>query len=155
MIKYIEITNRDTAKKVLELQKESYQVEAEYIGTSDIPPLKETLEELMSCGETFIGYFDAGTLAGVLSYKVDEKLIDIHRVMVHPSFFRRGIAKDLVCYLEIMHLSAAEVIVSTGAKNLPAVRLYLKLGFEKMEEVLLGGHVLVANFKKKVKRDSL
>lgn len=154
MIKYIDISHLDTAKKVLDLQKVSYLIEAKYIGTINIPPLMEKLEELMDCKETFLGSFVDGYLAGVLSYKVDHELIDIHRLMVHPDYFRKGIGKELICYLEIMHLSAKEIIVSTGAKNTPAVNLYFNLGFEKIEEREVYGGVLVANFKKIIKRDS-
>lgn len=153
MITYMDINNHDLAEIVWELQKVSYLVEADYIGTMDIPPLKETLQELRDCGETFIGFFEDGVLAGVLSYKMDHDIMDIHRLMVHPSFFRRGIGKELICYLEIMHLSAREMTVSTGAKNSPAINLYLKLGFEKLEEREYGD-VLVAHFKKVLKRDS-
>lgn len=153
MIKFIDICDQNITNEVWNLQRISYLVEAEYIGTMDIPPLKESLMELMNCGETFIGAYIDGQLAGVLSYKIEGDKVDIHRVMVHPSYFRRGIGKELICFLEIMHLSAKEIIVSTGAKNTPAVNLYLKLGFEKKDERVYGD-VRVANFHKHIKRDS-
>lgn len=154
MIKQIEIRSKEVAKEVLKLQRVSYQVEAEYIGTNDIPPLKETLGELVNCGENFLGYMAEERFAGVLSYKLDKGIVDIHRVMVHPDYFRRGIAKDLIGYLELMYPAVGEMIVSTGAKNNPAVQLYLKLGFERLEDKIYSDHIHVANFAKKKKRDS-
>lgn len=154
MIEKINIENEEQAKTVLELQRESYKVEAEYIGSDDIPPLKETLVELMSCEENFIGYFEEETLAGAISFKYGEGIVDIHRMVVHPNHFRKGIAKTLISTLETMHPSANKMIVSTGALNIPAVSLYLRQGFEKVEETLFHGHVLVAHFEKNMKRDS-
>lgn len=138
------------AKEVLLLQKESYRVEAEYIGTDEIPPLKESLEQLKECGEEFIGYFEDGKLVGALSYKMVSNVLDIHRVMVHPMHFRKGIARELLSYVESF---ADEIIVSTGAMNHPAVKLYLKSGFEKTGEQTVGNGIHIANFRKQMKRD--
>lgn len=142
----------EKGEEVLRLQMQSYKVEAEYIGTEDIPPLKETLDELLHCGEEFVGYFVDDTLAGVLSYKFKKGVIDIHRVMVHPNFFRRGIARSLIRYLEDKIDTAEFVIVSTGAKNSPAVKLYQKLGFEVLDQSVFGD-LVVTNFKKKLEKD--
>lgn len=148
MIKEIDINHY--GEVVLRLQRESYKIEAEYIGSYEIPPLTETLKELINSGETFIGYFSEGELAGVLSYKFKKGIIDIHRVMVHPKFFRKGIAKNLVNYIENELETAEFMVVSTGAKNEPAVDLYLKLGFEKMDDRVFGNGIVVTNFKKKL-----
>ncbi|WP_449623072.1 GNAT family N-acetyltransferase [Robertmurraya sp. Marseille-Q9965] len=142
----------DKGEEVLSLQRQAYKIEAAYIGTEDIPPLKETMEELLQCGEEFIGYFVEDTLAGVLSYKFTKGVIDIHRVMVHPSFFRRGIAGSLIHYIEDKTDSAEFVIVSTGAENAPAVKLYQNLGFEVLDQSVFGD-LVVTNFKKKLKKD--
>ncbi|MGG0718102.1 GNAT family N-acetyltransferase [Robertmurraya massiliosenegalensis] len=136
---------------VLELQKQSYQVEAELIGSYEIPPLKEALEQLVSSDELFIGYFIEGRLVGVLSYKVIKGVIDLHRVMVHPSYFRKGIAKSMVKHVEKQYEDALFMIVSTGAKNLPAIEFYKRLGFEKIDENVYG-QIVVTNFKKKLSR---
>lgn len=132
---------------VLDLQRKSYKVEADLIGTDEIPPLKETFEQLQECGETFIGYYIDGRLAGAVSYKKEEgNVMDIHRMMVHPNFFRRGIARKLINQLE--QISYSEIIVSTGAANTPAVKLYEKLGFERQKDSVVGDGLLIANFKK-------
>lgn len=136
---------------VLELQKQSYQIEAELIGSYEIPPLQETLEQLVSSDEVFMGYFIEEKLVGVLSYKITKGVIDLHRVMVHPEYFRRSIAKSLVDDVERKHGDAAFMIVSTGAKNLPAIELYKRLGFDKIDENVYG-EIAVTNFKKKLSR---
>jgi 8-oxo-dGTP pyrophosphatase MutT (NUDIX family)/ribosomal protein S18 acetylase RimI-like enzyme len=133
--------------EVLDLQRKSYRIEADLIGTDEIPPLKETFEQLQDCGETFIGCYIEGRLAGAISFKKDGEVIDIYRMMVHPDFFRRGIAQKLIAQLE--QVAYSEVIVSTGAENTPAVKLYEKLDFERQEDSVVGNGLVLANFKKR------
>ncbi|MBT2637736.1 MULTISPECIES: GNAT family N-acetyltransferase [unclassified Bacillus (in: firmicutes)] len=133
--------------EVLELQRKSYKIEADLIGTDEIPPLKETFEQLQDCGETFIGYYMEGRLAGALSFKKEGKVIDIHRMMVHPDFFRRGIAKKLIFQLE--QIGYSEMLVSTGADNKPATKLYEKLGFKRQNDSVVGNGLVLAHFKKR------
>ena len=132
--------------EVLDLQRKSYRIEAELIGTDQIPPLKETFEELQDCAETFIGCYIEDRLAGAISFKKEEQVIDIHRMMVHPDFFRRGIAGKLLSQLEQFEYS--QMIVSTGAANKPAVKLYEKFGFERQHDSVVGDGLVIANFKK-------
>jgi 8-oxo-dGTP pyrophosphatase MutT (NUDIX family)/ribosomal protein S18 acetylase RimI-like enzyme len=132
--------------EVLDLQRKSYKIEAGLIGTDEIPPLKETFEQLQDCGETFIGCYIEGRIAGAVSFKKEGEVIDIYRMMVHPEFFRRGIAQMLIAQLE--QIGYSEMIVSTGAENTPAVKLYEKLGFERQEDSVVGNGLALANFKK-------
>lgn len=132
--------------EVLDLQRKSYKIEADLIGTDEIPPLKETFEQLQGCGETFIGCYIDGKLAGAISYLKKGKVLDIYRMMVHPEFFRRGIAKKLIAQLE--QIGYSEMIVSTGAANTPAIELYEKLGFERQNDSVVGNGLVIANFKK-------
>ncbi|WP_052737877.1 hypothetical protein [Bacillus sp. SA1-12] len=57
MIKIIDIRNRNNAEDVLNIQITSYKVEAEIIGSYEIPPLKDTIYTLQLCGETLFGYY--------------------------------------------------------------------------------------------------
>jgi 8-oxo-dGTP pyrophosphatase MutT (NUDIX family)/GNAT superfamily N-acetyltransferase len=145
----ISLSHIITAAEVLDLQRKSYIIEAELIGTNEIPPLKETLEQLQNCGETFIGYYIENRLAGAVSYKMEAGTLDIHRVMVHPDFFRRGIAAKLTTHIQSLEKAATKVIVSTGAANQPAVRLYEKLGFQRTEDSVVGNGLVIANFIKR------
>jgi hypothetical protein len=50
-IKEMNIQDEEIAKRVLSLQREAYKIEADLIGSMEIPPLKESLQELMDCEE--------------------------------------------------------------------------------------------------------
>ncbi len=147
VIREIELLDVMAAAEILELQRKSYRMEADLIGSDEIPPLKETFEQLQNCGETFLGCYIDGSLAGAVSFKKDGEVMDIHRMMVHPDFFRRGIARKLIAYLEQQNFS--EIIVSTGAANAPAIKLYEKLGFDRQNDSVVGGGMVIANFKKR------
>ncbi|MFD4641957.1 GNAT family N-acetyltransferase [Lentzea sp. NPDC058436] len=106
------------------VQRLAYAVEAELIGFDGIPPLHETLEELRATEEVFLGLHDDEGLVGAVSYRLDGSTVDIHRLVVHPRAFRRGIASKL-----LDALPPGPQIVSTGTKNEPALKLYRKRGF--------------------------
>jgi ribosomal protein S18 acetylase RimI-like enzyme len=138
VIESIDITLQPEALRVLELQRVSYQIEADLIGLSLIPPLRESFEALQSCGEVFHGWFEAGRLLGFISHKLEDgtvgnQYVDIHRVAVHPNGFRRGIAKQLLEFVLNLEPSATRAIVQTGSLNVPACKLYLSFGFEILE----------------------
>jgi len=74
--------------------------------------------------------------------------LDIHRVAVHPSQFRKGIARKMLEFIEKIYDSIEEIVVSTGAKNQPAINLYVKLGFKKLEKYEIAENVYMVSFKK-------
>ena len=150
MIKKIDITNHKFAKEVFNIQIPSYKVEAEIIGCHDIPPLRDTVESLQQCGETFFGYYLNGELCGVISIKTANCVIDIHRLMVHPKHFRKGIAKNLLDFVESDKEKSETIIVSTGSENSPAVDFYLKNGFSKTGDKRVTERLSLTFFKKEI-----
>lgn len=131
MIRKIDITDPKMANDVLKVQIPSYMVEAKIINYYDIPPLKDTVETLQACNETFFGYFIHEELCGAISLKIENKIIDIHRLIISPKHFRKGIAKRLLEFIERNYQYIKTIIVSTGAKNLPAVNFYMKMDSQK------------------------
>jgi len=150
LIKKIDITNLKFVEEVLNIQIPSYKVEAEIIDFYDIPPLKDTVYTLQQCGETFFGYYLNEELCGVISIKVENSIIDIHRLMVHPKHFKKGIAKMLLDFIENDIEGFEKIIVSTGSKNTPAVTFYLKNGFSKTEEIRITERLSITKFKKEI-----
>ena len=150
MIKRLQLTEDIVLNKILELQRASYAVEAQLLGFDGIPALTETVEALKCCKEEFYGYFFEDSLAGIISYKIIGTSLDIHRVAVHPAFFRKGIADKLLEYIEGININQGlkNIIVSTGSANLPAIRLYYKHGFIRSGEKQVSEGVYVTFFRK-------
>jgi ribosomal protein S18 acetylase RimI-like enzyme len=114
---------------VWDLQRASYAVEAELIGFDGIPPLRESLQELRDCGESFLGVDDETGLAGAVSWaRLPDGTLDICRLMVHPRAHRRGVATALLDGLDRAE-PAGRAVVSTGTANYPALALYRRRGF--------------------------
>ncbi len=148
MIKQLNVWDDKTAEQIVDLQKKAYVMEAELIGFYDIPPLKDTVDDVKHCDEIFYGYYEDDVLAGLISYKLEEEVLDIYRVAVRPEYFRRGIARQMVEFIQTNNKGIRKTIVSTGLKNQPAVSLYLKLGFKKVREVEVAHDVYIACFEK-------
>ncbi|MEO2075357.1 MAG: GNAT family N-acetyltransferase [Bacillus sp. (in: firmicutes)] len=149
MIKEINLQDRGLAKQLLELQRASYLVEAKLINFFEIPPLKESLEELIKCGETFLCYFEEKTLAGAISYTVNGDELTICRMVVHPAHFRKGIAQKLLSEVESRNSQIFVYKVSTGKDNPPAKNLYLKNGFTFVSDFEVVPGLYISNFEKR------
>jgi GNAT superfamily N-acetyltransferase len=145
---FLDLGDRAVALDVLHLQRLAYGVEADQIGSDTIPPLQETLEELQACGETFLGAIDNGEIVGAISWRVVERTLDIHRLVVRPDHFRRGIATSLVRAALEAEPGAKQVIVQTGTGNAPAEAFYLREGFEHVDDLDVAGGIRVARFGK-------
>lgn len=150
MIQRLNLQERDEATAVLALQKLSYRQEANLIGSDQIPPLRETLEALQQSTETFYGYFLSSQLAGAISYKRESDLLDIYRMMVHPDYFRRGIARALLQYVEGCEPGIKRIVVSTASLNVPARTLYKHQGFTATAEEEIIPRLWIIHFEKRL-----
>jgi len=148
MIKRLHVQNSRVAERVLQVQIPAYQVEAQWIGFEGIPYLKDTLETLAASEEVFYGIEYEGELAGVIGFEEKEELLDICRLVVHPRHFRKGIGRCLVEHVLENHGHGKKVVVRTGRQNLPAIRLYEKLGFAIAGEREIAPGVFLAIFER-------
>lgn len=146
----LDLGDLETATELLELQRRAYRVEAELIGCDGIPPLHETLLELRGCGESFLGARVDGRLVGAVSWRRAGDTLDIHRLVVDPGAFRRGTGSALVSAVLAAEPGATHAIVQTGADNEPARALYLRAGFEPVDELVLDGGLRIARFQRRL-----
>jgi ribosomal protein S18 acetylase RimI-like enzyme len=149
MIKRIEFNNKGIVEQLFHLQRASYLIEAELINFFDIPPLKETFDELLECGETFHGYFEGEELAGAISYTTEGELLTICRTVVHPNHFRKGIAQKLLKDIEDANREYPVLSVSTGKDNTPAKNLYVKNGYKLVGDIEVAPNFYISNFEKR------
>lgn len=148
IIKRLDVKDLITAEKVVDVQKVSYKVEADMIGFQKIPPMLESVEKLMECTDVFHGCFIDDRLAGIAAYRFDDDHMRISRVAVHPDFFRKGVASGLIDHILLEREGYDRVVVGTGQKNVPAVTLYEKKGFTKIEDIEIAPGVGYRKFEK-------
>jgi GNAT superfamily N-acetyltransferase len=144
----LDLADSEVASELLTLQRQAYECEARLIGSRQIPPLNETLPQLQSCGETFLGAFIAGRLVGAISWRILSETIDVHRLMVDPLHLRRGIGVTLLRAALGADASVTRAIVQTGADNEPAKALYLGEGFDQTEEFEVVPGLRIVRFSK-------
>ncbi|KGX84750.1 GNAT family N-acetyltransferase [Pontibacillus marinus] len=128
MIKELNHNDPAVAQLIVGLQKRSYQLEADILGVTSLPPFDEGEVEVQSSEENFIGYVSEEKVYGFASY---EKLFEgylITRLGVDPDHLRKGIGTSMLNYFEERAMYPLEIM--TGKDNIPAVRLYEKHGFE-------------------------
>ncbi len=147
MIKKIDMSDRKNAESILSIQILAYHIEAELIGTHELPPLKETIDSLQSSGETFYGFYEDKDLRGVISIDIDGKEAKINRLFVHPDHFKRRIAQSLLDSIE-KKFESKKIKVATGSKNTPAIHFYQKNRFKKLKETLVDEELSSTFFEK-------
>lgn len=129
----LDLLDAEVQNNILHLQRVSYRHEEELLGFP-IPRTEDTAEDLLASGEVFIGMMQDGVLLGLLAFAADEEALDIHRVAVDPDYFQQGVATDLIQFLFDAFSTVRCCHVTTGALNAPAIRLYEKMGFRRVED---------------------
>ena len=137
------------ADEVVTLQRASYRIEADILGARTLPVLKESPRKLRRAREHFLGAFEGERLVGAVSWKRKGALVDIHRLVVHPDCFRRGIANALLDALEALQPDAERWMVATGAVNEPARKLYEGHGFVAVGEQLVDGSITIVTYERR------
>ena len=79
-------------QEILQLQYLAYQTEAALFGTKDIPPLKQTLDEVIAeCKSGIIlKLTENGRIIGSVRAREQDGTVYIGKLMVHPDYRRRG-----------------------------------------------------------------
>lgn len=122
---------RDDLEQILQLQYLAYQSEAALFGTQDIPPLKQTLDEVR---EEFEGGLilkmvgEDGKIIGSVRVQEKDGTVYIGKLMVHPDYRRRGYGKQLLKEIERRFPNRwLELFTSTKSSN--NIKLYRSLGY--------------------------
>ena len=149
-VRPLDLDAAGVAEDVVALQRASYRVEADILGARSLPVLKESPRKLRRTREQFLGAYEGERLVGAVSWKRSGALVDIHRLVVHPDRFRRGIAHALLEALEQLQADAERWMVATGAVNQPARRLYERHGFEPVGEQLVDGSITIVTYERRV-----
>lgn len=133
MIKRLEHTDLEMAKKIRSIFQMSYKVEAKLLKAIDFPPLKRPLKDFTISKTTFYGYYMEEHLSGVIEISCHHEYTHINSLVVDPIFFRQGIASNLMEFV-LKKLDSNLFVVETGLSNEPATRLYKNFGFKEVTQ---------------------
>lgn len=132
----IEKAQKYDCKEILELQYLAYQSEAKLFGNMDIPPLKQTVEEVYDEFEkgTILKAVDenGGIIGSVRAYQ-EGGTVYIGKLMVHPKMQGKGIGTKLLLEIENEYPNQRYELF-TSTKSISNIRLYKRLGYEIFKE---------------------
>ena len=122
----------DDLQEILQLQYLAYQTEAALFGNKEIPPLKQTLDEVVE-------EFNSGIILKMIDENnriicsVRAKELDgtvyIGKLMVRPDYRRRGFASRLMTEIE-NHFPNKRYELFTSTRSIDNIRLYTRLGYK-------------------------
>jgi GNAT superfamily N-acetyltransferase len=135
MIKILNNQNPVVTVRMRQVFHASYAIEAEILQADNFPPLKRTLDEYRDTDTQFYGYLQKHDLAAVIEIRHLKSSIHIQSLVVDPYYFRQGIAAQLLDYV-LHHNNTPLFTVETGLANIPAIKLYEKLGFKEVRQYL-------------------
>ena len=126
----IKKAERSDLKEILQLQYIAYQSEADLFGSRDIPPLKQTLDEVIvewNSG-TILKMADNNTIIGSVRAKESGGTVYIGKLMVHPDYRHKGYGTMLLSEIEKCFPDKRYELF-TSTRSLDNIRLYQKLGY--------------------------
>ncbi len=132
----IDKAQKEDLKEILDLQYLAYQSEAALFGTNDIPPLKQTLDEVVdeyNSGVVLKMIDDSNRIIGSVRAKESNGTVFIGKLMVHPDFRGNGYGKMLLKEIE-GYFPQKRYELFTSTRSVSNIRLYEKLGYKIFTE---------------------
>jgi len=133
MIELLDHHSESVANEIYEVFQLSYEVEAVLVGSEDFPPLRRSASHIRSSSSQFLGERVEADLASVIEFSHSGDILSIDSLVVHPEYFRRGLASQLLKSL-LARVCWRTADVETAVANAPAIDLYEKSGFSKSKQ---------------------
>lgn len=121
---------------ILKLQYLAYQSEAALFGTRDIPPLKQTLDEVTeeyNNGIILKMTDDSGTIIGSVRAHEAGGTVYIGKLMVHPDHQKKGYGSLLLTRIEEC-FPGKRYELFTSTRSVDNIRLYKKMGYKEYKQ---------------------
>jgi ribosomal protein S18 acetylase RimI-like enzyme len=145
--------NIEDAELILKLQKLAYISEAEILGDYNIPPLKQTLEEII---EEFkqrlvLKAIVKNKIIGSVRAHLKNGTCFIGKLIVDPDHQNIGIGTKLTNEIEVRFKHAKRFELFTSSKSQKNIYLYQKLGYNIFKEEKINETLTLVYLDKKVK----
>lgn len=121
-------------EEILQLQYLAYQSEAALFGSNDIPPLKQTIDEVVE-------EYHKGVILKLVAYNKiigsiraweTEGTIQVGKLMVHPDYRHCGYGTKLLNEIE-SYFSQKRFVLFTSTRSINNLRMYQRKGYKEFE----------------------
>ena len=136
--------------EILRLQYLAYQSEAALFGTDDIPPLKQTLNEVIAEYEKGIILklvTDDNVIIGSVRAREENKSVYIGKLMVHPDHRHKGDGTRLLTEIEKC-FTCERYELFTSTRSVDNIRLYEKNGYKEYKREALNNELIFVYMQK-------
>lgn len=126
----------EEAGEILRLQKTAYVSEAELIDDFTIPPMKQTMDEILSefTRQIFLTVTRDNKIVGSVRVYEEKGTCYIGKLIVHPDYQNSGIGTRLLHEAEKQFPDAERYELFTGQKSQRNLHLYGKNGYSVFRE---------------------
>jgi GNAT superfamily N-acetyltransferase len=140
------------AAEILALQRLAYRSEAQIYGDWTLPPLLQTLEEVLEQfrNHVFLKAVIEGSIIGSARACMSASTCHIGRLIVHPNWRNQGIGTRLLLVAERMHSDAGRFELFTGSRSSGNLRHYRRLGYKEFRREPLSNQVVLVYLEKRV-----
>ncbi len=154
---HIEHAATADAREILALQRLAFQREAQRYHEPVLPPLRQTLAELVAEFEThlIVKAIVEDSIVGSVRASAEAGACSIGRLMVHSRLQRQGIGAALMRHIEAHFPDAKQFQLSTGAQSMVNIRLYEGLGYTIIATEPVTDRVSVVIMTKMAQRPAL
>ncbi|MBE6759644.1 MAG: GNAT family N-acetyltransferase [Ruminococcaceae bacterium] len=151
----IERAQKGDLAEILALQYLAYQSEARLFDDPDIPPLKQTLEEVEAEYERGVilkATDDGGAIIGSVRAHRGNGTVYIGKLMVHPDRQRKGIGSALLEAME-REFPGQRYELFTSTRSVGNIRLYQRTGYRAFREEQISGDLCFVYMEKNPKSE--
>ena len=138
------------AAEILNIQKSAFHRQGILYNDMTLPPLVQTLDELVQDFKrySFLKAICDGKIVGSVRGHVVGDTCFVSRLIVRPDYQNRGIGKKLVLAVESKFSSVRRYELSTGHTSVWNIALYEKLGYRKYKEKAQSDNVMLLCMEK-------
>jgi ribosomal protein S18 acetylase RimI-like enzyme len=146
----IKVAERVDLPRILAIQKQVYLSEAALYDDYSLPPLRQSLEEMVAEFQlkTFLKAEVRGALVGSVRATLVANSCLIERLIVDPQCQGRGIGSALLDHAESLFPSVNRLELFTGSRSAANIRLYERHGYVRFREQVLSSAVTLVYMQK-------